>query len=103
MVDGIGISKDGKSVILLISDHLAWDAAGHLDVLSVKIETYANFILSGGVTEQFAQARGKAPVVEIVHKDDPSLTATHFLESVQQQLHEVGITLTFGPLPAVSD
>ena len=47
-VDGMGIGKDGSSLVLLLSDHLDWeDEAGHLLALQEKINAYLGFIESG--------------------------------------------------------
>lgn len=44
-VDAMGISKDGKGLIFMISDQLAWEnEADHLFLLQDKINTYFGYI-----------------------------------------------------------
>jgi len=51
-VDGIGISKDGNKLMLLITDHLDWtNEYEHIIHLQNKINAYINFL----ETEQYKE------------------------------------------------
>lgn len=53
-IDGMGKEKDGKTLVLMISDHLGWDnEKDHLFLLQEKINMYLSFIENGQYTEVY--------------------------------------------------
>ena len=93
-VDGMALDQDGKCLCLLISDHLDWsNEYQHLLALQEKINNYILFCED----EQYCQVYQDAPieyaVFEIHFMHEPTEKAWKFLEQVQKQVNELGITL----------
>ena len=97
-MDGVGIEKDASGVVLLISDHLPWDAA-HLSLLRSKIESYVNAAVSGGLVKAYPEAVGMSVNIRIMWQHEPTPSARRFLDAARVQVGAAGPTLSDGPLP----
>ena len=91
-VDGIGISKDGNKIILMISDHLEWDDEyEHLTMLQDKINAYISFIESGQIEEIYPEVNIHQFIISIHFKYIITEKCLEFLSVVNKQLNEIGI------------
>jgi hypothetical protein len=93
-VDGMGISKDGKRLALLIADHLDWTHEyEHLIQLQNKINAYINFLQSEQYKEVYQQKEFDSYCIEIHFKYDLPTNCLKFIDRVNQQLCENNITI----------
>ena len=84
-VDGVALTDDNKGIILLITDHLDWsDEYQHLVILQEKINVYISFL----------EAR-QYGVIEIHFLYNLTGNAEKFLQSVQNQVAELGIKIQY--------
>lgn len=101
-VDFVAIDKLGR-VVLTISDHLDWSKElEHLYLLQGKINAYLSFIESGELMQEYPDAGGRTPVIEIVTKFNPpdnARTTQEFFIHVTELLKESGIQFQRKTLP----
>jgi hypothetical protein len=93
VIDLIGTAREDGAVVLTISDHLRWDRRNaHLLALQAKINRYLEFIESGQLAEEYANARPGVPVrIEVACKYPPSPDGEEFLSQVRDTLAETGL------------
>ena len=95
-VDGAAIDKDGRYVVLMISDHLDWVEEGeHLLMLQDKLNAYHELIASGALTRKMPKARGLPAIIRIYGKFPLSRQATEFLETARTIFEKDGIAIEF--------
>ena len=93
-VDGIALDQGGKCLRLLISDHLDWNNEyTHLVALQEKINAYIVFCEGRQYCPVYPDAQIAYAVFEIHFMHEPTTKAWNFLEQVQRQINEMGITL----------
>ena len=93
-IDGLALDNDGACLRLMIADHLDWkDEYRHLMALQEKINGYISFCEDGQYQQFYKDATIQYAVFEIHFQHEPTPTALSFLERVQQQLVEMGITI----------
>jgi hypothetical protein len=93
-IDMIGIDATTGDVVLTIADHLDWsDEYGHLAALQKKLNAYLSVIESGEIVEQYPNASGRRPVIDLVFKHDPTPTATEFLRRASPTITSIGAEL----------
>ena len=98
-VDGIGISKDDKKIVMTIADHVDWsDTQYHCDLLERKLDAYIKFIHNGQIQEIFPTANINVIRIKILYKYTPNALGFKFLSAAKQQLKEVGIALEYHEL-----
>lgn len=94
IIDLVTIDKNGK-VVLTISDHLPWDEKNeHLHLLQEKINAYIVSIESGDLYTQYPETEGKAVVIALVIKFNPSRDGEKFIKRVQKLLENAGYYFT---------
>ena len=94
IVDGIALDQNGKCLCLLITDHLDWSREyDHLIALQNKINGYILFCENQQYCEIYPEARVEYAAFEIHFQHEPTEKAWKFLEEVQKQVNELGITL----------
>jgi hypothetical protein len=99
-IDGVGLDKSRREIVLLISDHLPWsDAEVHFRLLEKKIGGYLNFIQSGQMLENFPNADDHSIRISLIHKFEPNEIANKFLDATKIQLAAMNIALTYEALP----
>ena len=99
VVDAIGVERHSGKVVLTISDHLDWSSEQeHLHALQEKIDTYLRFIESGELEQAYPDARGRAPVIDLVAQHQPSALAQEFLCRARGALSIAGVELRSRPL-----
>jgi hypothetical protein len=93
-LDGIGISKEGENLILLITDHLDWtNEYEHLILLQNKINAYINFLETEQYKEVYPKKQFGLYCIEIHFKYEMTLNCSKFIDRVNEQLSENNITL----------
>ena len=100
-VDGMGIDIEKGEVVLIISDHLEWaDKTAHFSKLENKLGCYINFVQSGQLQEAMPQATGMGTRIKLVHQFAPPGEAKSILDSIAQQLSEMGVEFSYEGIPA---
>ncbi len=94
VVDGIALDEEKRVLRMLISDHLEWnDEYNHLLALQEKINDYISFCEEEQYYEIYKNALIECAIFEIHFKNEPTMKAMNFLEQVQRQVNELGITI----------
>lgn len=99
VIDGIGLEAAGETVVMLISDDLAWDDPTHIRKLAAKVDAYASVVMSGEIVVSYPQSTGQSPVIRVVHEYLPDDAALAFLKSAASQLQFAGIGFEHIALP----
>lgn len=85
-VDGVALANNGDVLMLLITDHLAWNQEyEHLIALQEKINAYISFWQSGQYKKVCDASRVKRCSVEIHFMYEPTENAYKFLNTVNKQ------------------
>lgn len=93
-VDGIGISKDGEKLMILITDHLDWtNEYEHLIHLQNKINAYINFLETEQYKEVYPNMQFEHYCIEIHFKYEMSSNCLKFIDRVNKQLKKNHITI----------
>lgn len=93
-IDGIAINEDGKSIRLLITDHIEWsDEYNHLLILQEKINAYIAFCEEHQYEQIYKELEVEYAIFEMHFMFEPTSKAIKFLEQVQLQLNEIGIAI----------
>lgn len=93
-VDGIALTDDKNGIILLITDHVDWsDEYQHLVMLQEKINVYITFLAEKQYEEIYKGEEIAYGVIEIHFLYDLTVNAEKFLQSVQNQVAELGIKI----------
>ena len=93
-VDGIGISKDGNKLMLLITDHLDWtNEYEHIIHLQNKINAYINFLETEQYKEVYPNKQFEHYCIEIHFKYGMSSNCLKFINVVNEQLKKNHITI----------
>lgn len=86
-VDGLAISKDGKSLIILLSDHLDFrNEEKHLLVLQDKINAYLGFIENQQYKEIYLDKVFENIIIEIHFKYKLTENCRKFINVVNDQI-----------------
>lgn len=103
-IDSVAITKDNEGIILLISDHLDWkNEYQHLKVLQDKINAYISFLESEQYKEIYSDKTVKYGIIEIHFLYEITKSVEKFLQSVQNQVGELGIIIQYSVLEEVED
>ena len=95
-VDGIGIHKDGFQLVLLICEHLDWaNEYDHLIQLQNKINSYISFIESRKYENIYADHNFSLFNIEIHFLYQPIENCQRFLDTVNMQLREKQIIISY--------
>ena len=94
-VDGIALTDDKNGIILLITDHVDWsDEYQHLVMLQEKINVYIIFLEERQYAEIYKEEITYG-VIEIHFLHNLTVNAEKFLQSVQNQVAELGIKIQY--------
>jgi len=92
-VDGVALTDD-KGIILLITDHLDWcNEYQHLVLLQEKINVYIAFLEEKQYEKIYKEEELIYGVIEIHFLHNLTVNAENFLQSVQNQVAELGIKI----------
>lgn len=75
VIDFVAQKPDTNEMYLIITDHLDWDAEGHIEMLKQKVNLYADYIQSGALLEKYPDAKEKNIVVELLYTTSPNFQA----------------------------
>ena len=92
-IDAMGISKDKRSLILMLSDHLDWEnEANHLYLLQEKINAYLGFIETKQY-EKIYSNKFESYIIDIRSKFAETGNCRKFIEVVNRQIDKYGISI----------
>lgn len=95
-VDGVALTDDKKGIILLITDHVDWsDEYQHLVMLQEKINVYITFLEEKQYEEIYKGEEISYGVIEIHFLHNLTVNAEKFLQSVQDQISEIGVKIQY--------
>lgn len=95
-IDGVALTNDKNGIILLIADHLDWsDEYQHLMMLQRKINVYITFLEEKQYEEIYKGEEIVYGVIEIHFLYNLTVKAEKFLQSVQNQVAELGIKIQY--------
>jgi len=95
-IDAIAITPDGEGIKFLITDHLNWtDEYKHLLVMQEKINIYIMFLESGQYKDVYINMEFQYVVIEIHFMYEPTEKARPFLQTVQNQISQMGIRIEY--------
>lgn len=101
VVDSVGIDRDGKTLILLISDHLDWEHEyEHLLILQEKVNDYISFIENEQYKEVYVNKVFEKFRIEIKFMYQMNENCIKFIDYAQKQLADLRIEIVgeFSPL-----
>jgi hypothetical protein len=92
VIDAVGTSRATCEVVLTIADHLPWEESHeHLVILQDKLNRYLEFIESGQLAEEYANAKPGVPVrIDIAFKYRSSTDGERFLELARETAQGAG-------------
>jgi hypothetical protein len=91
-------------IVLVISDHLAWNSFGdddllddqtHMELLANKINDYLEFWESGQIAENFPDGEGKQGVIRVSAIYPMNDRGDWFHGEMKSKLAEIGLRLEF--------
>lgn len=86
-IDAMGISKDGKGLILMLADHLDWiDEVNHLLMLQNKINSYLEYIESNQFLDIYPDVNFKYYVIEVHFKFQITNNCIKYIDVINKQL-----------------
>lgn len=86
-IDGMGISKESNTLIMLITDHLIWEEEmEHLLILQDKINAYICFIETKQYEQTYPEKEFDEFVIEIRFKHRLTPNALKFMEAVNEKI-----------------
>ena len=95
-VDGVALTYDKNGIVLLITDHVDWsDEYQHLVMLQEKINVYITFLEQKQYEEIYKGEEIAYGVIEIRFLHNLTINAKKFLQSVQNQVAELGIKIQY--------
>jgi len=96
ILDGIALTKDNNGIILLIADHIDWeDEYRHLLMLQEKINSYILFLEEKQYKEIYHNDSIFYGIIEIHFLHNIPSNAEKFLQTVQNQVSELGIKVQY--------
>lgn len=94
-IDGIATSDDGKTLIILLSDHLDFeDEKNHLLILQEKINAYLGFIQSEQYSDIYPDKNFENIIIEIYFKHKVSDECKKFIDVVNSQIEVLNTKCT---------
>ena len=95
-IDGIALTDDKKGIILLITDHVDWrDEYQHLLMLQEKINIYIYYLEEKQYEDIYKGENITYGIIEIHFLYSLTINAEKFLQSVQNQVAEIGVKIQY--------
>ena len=95
-VDGAALTNDKNGIILLITDHVDWrDEYEHLVMLQEKINAYISFLENKEYEDIYRGENIMYGIIEIHFSYSLTANAEKFLQSVQNQVAELGVKIQY--------
>ena len=96
VVDAVGVEKETGLVVLTVSDHLGWeDEAEHLRALREKLNSYLMFIETGQLIENYPEATGRLPRIDVIFRVPPSPSALEFMSNAKETMRHSRIAFSW--------
>jgi hypothetical protein len=93
-IDGIGISKDGQRLVLLMTDHLDWSHEyEHLIQLQKKLNAYIAFLENQQYEEIYPNRKFSSFCIEIHFMYEPTANCIKFIDVAKKQLADQNISI----------
>ena len=95
-IDAIAIEDDGKTLIMMITDHLGWEADfefDHLTILQEKINAYLWFIEAKQFKEVYPDIAFESFRIEIRFLYNMSENCMKFIDVINRQLSSENIVI----------
>lgn len=95
-VDGMGIHNEGRTLAMLISDHLDWtNEYEHLMQLQNKLNAYIAFIESKQYEAIYPEQNIISYQIEVHFQYEPVKSCIKLLDYFNKQLEEMAIVVDF--------
>ena len=95
-VDGAALTNDKNGIILLITDHVDWrDEYEHLVMVQEKINAYISFLENKEYEDIYRGENIMYGIIEIHFLYTLTANAERFLQSVQDQVAELGVKIQY--------
>lgn len=95
VIDIISTTKDGSSVTLTATDHLAWGGKVHLMMIQEKLNSYLAFIESGEIFESYPDSKGKEININVICKHPPDVEGLKFLNLCKEAVENAGFPFCY--------
>lgn len=93
-IDAIGISKDNKSLVIMLSDHLDWNnEAAHLYALQEKINAYLSFVETKQYKNLYPGKEFESYIIDIRFKFKTTDNCKKFIEVINRQIRQYRISI----------
>lgn len=103
-IDAMALTNDKRGIILLITDHVDWkDEYQHLLMLQEKINIYISFLETKQYEDVYKGESIVYGIIEIRFLHSPTSNAKKFLQSVQNQVADLGIKIQYSVSQEVID
>ena len=94
IIDGIGITRDKKGIVLMISDHLKWkEEYKHLLMLQEKINAYLTFWEEKQYMEIYKDDKFEYGIIEIYFKYNATEKCKQFIGVVNEQIIKLNLEI----------
>jgi len=96
-IDAVAIDVDGKTLIMLLSDHLGWEDGfefDHLDILQEKLRAYARFVQSEQYKDIYPGVEFTNFRIKIRFLYEMSENCIKYIDVARKQLNELSIEIT---------
>ena len=95
-IDAVALTDDKKGVVLLITDHIDWEEEyQHLLMLQEKINIYISFLEEKQYEDIYHEDDIAYGIIEIHFLYNITSNVEKFLQSVQNQIAELGIKIQY--------
>lgn len=97
VIDIVGVDKDHKKILLIITDHLDWknNDIKHIYILQEKINSYLAYIESGEIYEKYPKCINAEKIIEVIAKYPFNKEAIDFLEKVKVVVEGAGFGFSY--------
>lgn len=98
-IDGMAIDRERNALVLLLTDHLAWEdpeapsELEHLELLQDKINAYISFLESGQFKESYPGEDFAMAAIQVHFKHNITENCEKFLNAVQDQVGQLGVKI----------
>lgn len=98
-IDGMAIDRERNALVLLLTDHLAWEGSEapseleHLKLLQDKINAYISFLESGQFKESYPGEDFAMAAIQAHFKHNITDSCEKFLNAVQDQVGQLGVKI----------
>lgn len=99
VIDLVAEEPDGSALLVIVKEG-TW-TPGDIAPLKAKLNTYAQFVLDGGLVSHYPELRDRPAHVRVVSATPPSIAAQEALAVAQARLRPYGINVTHQVNPRI--